>query len=148
MGFDLTKYSGNTGDGEFIPFIEDRYNLEVTKATAGVAQSMNPKIDVEFTVRGGDFNNRKVWTTFTLTETAIRFLMDYLIAAGSDAVNNKNIEGEEIALEIMGTKTNAVITPAGLTPTQKPKYTVSKYQTYVAVEEEEKEEEEKDAFAV
>ena len=119
MGFNVKKGSENSsGPMEALP--TGRYPIRVTDAVFGTSDNNNPKIDVTFTVISGEYKNRKLWNTFTLTEKAFVFLGSFLKACNSDLVENEDIEGDAIAAGLIGLTCTAYTEPSK-TPAGNPK---------------------------
>jgi len=119
MGFNVKKGSENAqGPMEALPM--GRYPIRVTDAEFGTSGNGNPKIDVTFVVISGDYKNRKLWNTFTLTEKAIVFLGSFLKACGSDLIESEDIEGPALASALVGLACTAYTEPSK-TPAGNPK---------------------------
>ena len=99
------------------------------------ASTGNEMISTEFTIRGGAFNNRKVWTNFVMTQGAVKFLMDFLIQVKSPLVDSEDAAYDAIALDMVGKQASAYIAGAGETPGGSAKYTIGKYKDLIAVPE-------------
>jgi hypothetical protein len=79
IGVTLKLDEINENDGKrnrtFEPIPEGLYLAKITKAETKQAKSGGTYLSVEFTISGGKFADRKVWTNFTITsksETAER----------------------------------------------------------------------------
>lgn len=95
----MTKNTINFDDiptTEFEILPEDRYILEVVEATLTDSKAGNKKIATQFAIvqnENESFNNRRVWTDFSLVQKAWFNIKNYFDAAGV------SIDGEEVKFE-------------------------------------------------
>jgi len=111
MNYNLKKASeGDTG-GDFQALPAGRYTLKAEDAEVKSSSKGNSMIAITFKVVGGDYNNRKLWHNFTLTDKALPFLTRFLKAAGSDVFNEEDVSGEAIAQALIGKVVSAYTEP-------------------------------------
>ena len=102
MGINFKKVGEEAQNTDFAPLPEDRYNTKISAAEVGQTKHGNTMITVTFDVIGSKYANRKLWSNFTLTETAQVYIYALLKAVGSDIINEENVEPEDIARELIG----------------------------------------------
>lgn len=75
------------------------YTATITKAEAGISKKDNEKIDIQWKIEGGDYNNRIIFDTLTFTANALFRVKNTLLALGfkktfSGAVDPKMLVGK------------------------------------------------------
>ena len=111
MNYNLKNAASNDTGGDFQALPADRYALKAEEAEVKSSAKGNSMVAITFKVVGGEFNNRKLWHNFTLTEKALPFLVRFLTAVGSDIANEEDVSGEAIAQDIVGRTVSAYTTP-------------------------------------
>lgn len=118
--------ASNTG-GDFDALPEGRYQIEVEEAKLGKSrEKQTPCIDVTFRVISGQYENRKLWNSFYLTEKSYFMLYNFLKAAGSALIDEEDVSEEVIANAMVGMRVSAWTQP-GKTPSGNPKNDLSKW---------------------
>lgn len=125
MGLDF-KTTGEKANTEFAALPLGRYNLRVEDAELTTASTGNQMITTTFVVMDGDFKNRKLWNNFTLTPKALIFLHQFLKAAGSNFLDQDDVQPEEVAKEMFGMEVSAYTEP-GVTNTGNPNNKLSQW---------------------
>jgi len=108
MGINFKDIGQNTG-GDFSPLPENRYNVKVEKAEVKTASTGTKMISAEFVVTEGDFKGRKLWNNFTLTPKAYVYLYNFLKSAGSNMINNEDIDENQVASDMVGLSASAFV---------------------------------------
>lgn len=102
MGINFKKTGEDAQNTDFAPLPEDRYNTKISAAEVGKSKGGNTMITVTFDVISGKYTNRKLWSNFTLTDTAQVYMYALLKAIGSKMINEENVEADDIAQELIG----------------------------------------------
>jgi len=119
MNLNLKSIKENSGDGDFSPIAEGRYDLEIESGQERTSKSGNQMLEFTLKVLGPDFANRKVWTNISLLETAQIYLIRLLEAAGKQDVIQEDVSTEDVIKSLVGQKVSGYIkvrkTPSGKT---------------------------------
>lgn len=102
MGINFKKIGEDSQNTEFAPLPEDRYNTKISAAEVGKTKTGHTMITVTFDVASGKYTNRKLWSNFTLTDTAQVYIYTLLKAIGSNIIKEEDVEPEDIAQELIG----------------------------------------------
>ena len=95
-------FTGVSGGGNFEPLPEGNYPAVITKASSGISQAGNPKLEFEFTLENG----RKQWRHFALTPNAMWALKEFLeqmefeLPEGEFEFDPEELVGERVVLEL------------------------------------------------
>ena len=109
MNLNLKSIKENSGDGEFSPISEGRYDLEIESGQEKTARSGNQMLEFTLKVIGPDFANRKVWANISLLETAQIYLIRLLEAAGKEDVIKEDVSTEDVIKALVGEKVSGYI---------------------------------------
>ena len=124
MGYNLKK-SGE-GQSTFDALPADRYQLKIEDAELQTASTGTEMIVTTFVVTSGPYKGRKLWHNFSLTEKSLMFLHRFLKAAGSNLVDEEDVEADNIIKEMIGLKVTAYAEP-GKTNSGNPRNTLKNW---------------------
>ncbi len=109
MKLNLKNIQQNSGDGEYTPIAEGRYDLEIESGQEKTARSGNQMLEFTLKVIGPDFANRKVWANISLLESAQIYLIRLLEAAGKEEIIENDVSTEDIIKALVGQKVSGYI---------------------------------------
>lgn len=110
MGINFKELKDSSGNDEYTPLPQGRYNLEVESGEKGVSKNGNDKIEFTFRVVEGDYENRKLWHTFSLVPKAQVYLLNFLEAIGSDVIEkDEEVSHKEIIQSAVGKSVSAYV---------------------------------------
>lgn len=109
MKLNLKSIKENSGDGEYSPISEGRYDLEIESGQEKTARSGNQMLEFTLKVIGPDFANRKVWANISLLESAQIYLIRLLEAAGKEEVIQEDVSSEDVIKALVGQKVSGYI---------------------------------------
>jgi hypothetical protein len=93
--------------GGFDPLPEDRYTVECVEAKIDTSSTGNKLLATQFKVVGGEFANRRLWSNFSLKDSALFMLKTYLDVSGLDP--DVEISEEELPDYIKGSKATVFV---------------------------------------
>lgn len=97
-------------DGEFQPLTEGRYTFTVEEGRPVTANTGTPMLEFQFRCEGPQFQNRKLWHRFALTENAQIFIVRFLEALGKDDITNQeNVTEQQVIAAATGGKVSAYV---------------------------------------
>ena len=74
------------------PVPAGKYLATITKAEAGVSKNGNEKIDLQWKITGGDYNNRIIFDVLTFTAAAMFRVKNTMLALGAKKKFAGNVE--------------------------------------------------------
>lgn len=108
MGFDddgslRVNFTDVEGQKEFKPVPPSKKNVIVSDFQTGVVTGENsknqgaPKLSIEFTVQDpdGEYDNRRIWDTFTVADASMWKLKAFLTALGEDTDGELDVTPDE-----------------------------------------------------
>lgn len=93
-------FSNVTG-GNFDPIPAGDYVLEIEDIEERVSKSGNDMLNITFSVAEGEYEGRKIFEFYVLTEKALWKLKDLFIALGIDTDGMVNVDIEDLVGEML-----------------------------------------------
>lgn len=92
-------FSNVTG-GNFEPIPADDYVVEIEKVENRTAKSGNEMLSLTFNVMEGEYEGRKIFDLYVLTEKALWKLKDLLVAVGVDTEGMVDLDIDDLVGEV------------------------------------------------
>lgn len=96
-------FSNVTG-GNFDPIPAGDYVVEVEKVENRTAKSGNEMLSLTFNVMEGEYEGRKIFDLYVLTEKALWKLKDLLVAVGVDTEGMVDLDVDDLVGEVFAAK--------------------------------------------
>jgi len=103
------------------PLPDGQYTATVVSAKEGISQNGNPKIDIQWSVEGGDYDGRRIFDTLTFTAKALFRVKATLKGLGFP----ENFSGDITAEDLIGKTAVITVTTEqseGINPTTNEPY--------------------------
>ncbi len=96
-------FSNVTG-GDYTPIPADDYVVEIEKVENRTAKSGNEMLSLTFNVMEGEYEGRKIFDLYVLTEKALWKLKDLLVAVGVDTEGMVDLDADDLVGEVFVAK--------------------------------------------